>query len=381
MDVKNREKRGLAAIFRLCPVRHGLLLVSAALILLHLLTRDNYALNRSLSESVVRPLHRALASLNSHVPFSVAEALIALAVAVLLGYLVYQIAALVLRDEKGVRLYRLFVTLLTAPVVVYALFCLLWGVFYYGDDFIAKSGLSREPISVEQLEAVTEHFAQLANEYGDRVSRDDQGVYTVDRQRLLEESPAVYRRLEKEFPCLAGPDIAAKGILCSKVMSAVDFTGFFFPFTAEANVNMDFPPSLLASTIAHELAHQRGVAKEQEANFVAVLACLDYDDPDYIYSAALLAYTHLGNALYRADHAAWERVADSLSEGVRRDFAANRAYWIRYETPVQEISNTVYEGFLYSYDQDLGLRSYGACVDLLVNYYFEKLPQGEENNP
>jgi len=38
---------------------------------------------------------------------------------------------------------------------------------------------------------------------------------------------------------------------------------------------------------------------------------------------------------------------------------------------VQSVSNTVYEGFLQSYDQKLGMKSYGACVDLLVNYYYE----------
>ena len=44
---------------------------------------------------------------------------------------------------------------------------------------------------------------------------------------------------------------------------------------------------------------------------------------------------------------------------------------------MQEASNTVYEGFLHSYDQELGLKSYGACVDLLVNYYYEA-GQGKE---
>ena len=159
-------------------------------------------------------------------------------------------------------------------------------------------------------------------------------------------------------------------MLFSRVMSLLDFTGFFFPLTAEANVNMDFPSSLLPSTVAHELAHQRGVAKEQEANFVAVLACLDYGDPAYVYSAALLAYTHLGNALYNADREAWEKVYRSLDRQVLLDLAANHAYWQQFETPVQKASITVYEGFLQSYDQNMGLKSYGACVDLLVNDYF-----------
>ena len=53
------------------------------------------------------------------------------------------------------------------------------------------------------------------------------------------------------------------------------------------------------------------------------------------------------------------------------DLAASREYWAQFETPVQSVSNTVYEGFLQSYDQKLGMRSYGACVDLLVNYYYD----------
>lgn len=153
-------------------------------------------------------------------------------------------------------------------------------------------------------------------------------------------------------------------------MSYLDFTGFFFPFTGEANVNTDFPPALFASTVAHELSHQRGVAKEQEANFVAVLASLRSGDADYCYSAALLAYTHLGNALYSADNAAWQRVYAQLDDNVKLDLRLNSAYWRQFETPVQSVSNTVYEGFLHSYDQTLGLKSYGACVDLLVNYYY-----------
>ena len=377
MENTREKKRGLAAIWSLCPVRHVLLVLGLLLIALHLATRRSYAWNRALSEKLVRPVHRFLSRAADGLPFSVAEVLIALAVIGTLVYIIVQLAKMIRRKEWAKRVYIIFVTLLSLAAVIYAGFCLLWGVYYYGDDFMAKSGLRREKISAEQLAEVTAWYAALANEYADQVPRDEKGVCSLDRTAVLARSPEVYRGLEQRFPCLAGPAVHAKGILCSRVMSYIDFTGFFFPFTAEANVNMDFPTSLLPSTVAHELAHQRGVAKEQEANFVAVLACLDYADPEYVYSAALLAYTHLGNALYSADHDAWEEVYTGLDEAVKRDFAANRLYWAAFETPVQEASNTVYEGFLHSYDQELGLKSYGACVDLLVNYYYEA-GQGKE---
>ncbi len=371
MDDTRVKKRGIAAIWSLCPVRHVLLLLGAALIGAHLATRRNYAWNRTLSEKLVRPVHRFLSRAADLLPFSLAELLIALALTGVLVYIISQLVKMIRRKEWAKRVYIILITLLSLGAVVYAGFCLLWGVYYYGDDFMAKSGLRREKISAEQLAEVTAWYADLANEYALQVPRDERGVCALDRTAVLARSPEVYRDLERRFPCLEGPAVHAKGIRCSRVMSLVDFTGFFFPFTAEANVNMDFPTSLLPSTVAHELAHQRGVAKEQEANFVAVLACLEDGDPDFVYSAALLAYTHLGNALYSADHDAWEEVYAGLDEAVKRDFAANRLYWAAFETPVQEASNTVYEGFLHSYDQELGLKSYGACVDLLVNYYFE----------
>ena len=378
MENKTTQKRGLAAIWKLCPVRHVLILLNALIIGLHLATRGNHALNRALSERFVRPVHRLLSRVTNVLPFSLAEAIYALAIIGGAVYIILELAWCVRRKEWGKRLYKVLVTLLTAGAVFYGGFCLLWGVYYYGDDFMAQSGLKREKISAQQLAEVTTWYAALANEYAEKVPRDERGVCDLDRGAVLARSPEVYRGLEQRFACLEGPEVHAKGMVFSRVMSLIDFTGFFFPLTAEANVNTDFPSSLFPSTVAHELAHQRGVAKEQEANFVAVLACLDYGDPEYVYSAALLAYTHLGNALYGADRAAWEQAYGSLCDAVKRDFAANRLYWQQFETPVQKASNTVYEGFLQSYDQELGLKSYGACVDLLVNYYYEAGQGGAE---
>ena len=378
---KTAEKKRppLSALYRLSPAGHIIAAVSAALILLHLLTRDNHALMAWASERLVRPVHRALAVLNDHLPFSVAELLIGLAVIAVLVYIIYTIIKLIRCGGRLKRLYAAVINLLAAGIAVYAGFCMLWGVYYYGDDFMTRSGLKNDNISVEQLETVTEYFAALVNEYSSQVPRDADGNYVADRDAILRRSNEVYANVEETLPCLSGPAVRAKGVYFSRVMSYTDFTGFFFPFTAEANVNTDFPPALFASTVAHELAHQRGVAKEQEANFAAVLASLEYGDAEYCYSACMLAYTHLGNALYSADYDAWKSIYLTLNEDVRRDFAANREYWAQFETPVQKVSNTVYEGFLYSYDQSMGLKSYGACVDLLVNYYYEQASAALEN--
>ena len=204
------------------------------------------------------------------------------------------------------------------------------------------------------------------------MDRDADGIFTVDQKSLFERSATLYHAVEADFPSLAGPDLRAKPVVFSKLMSLMNNTGFFFPYTAEANLNVDCPAALLPATVAHELAHQRGVAHEDEANFAAVAACVASGDAEYVYSGALMAYVYLGNALHSTDYAAWEEIYRSLNEDVRRDLNVHNAYWKRYDTPVKEVSDKVYEVFLETYGDDRGMKSYDACVDLLTIYYLDR---------
>ena len=363
------KKRGPAAIFALCPGAHALALLGALGVGAHLVLRKNAALMRRLSVHFVQPVHRTLAALTAKLPFSLAEFLYALVIGGTLVYVVTELVRLLCRDGRGKRLYRLMMRLLALVLAVYALFCALWGTYYYGDDFVEKSGLDMGEISAEDLELVTLYFAARVNDFAPLVPRDGEGCCASDRAALLARSPALFRRVTGDFPCLAGPEVPAKRMFFSRIMSIIDFTGFFCPFTGEANVNADFPVGLFAATVAHELSHQRGVAKEQEANFVAVLASLESEDSEYSYSACLLAFVHLANALATVKPEAVRMIYAGLDAGVLADLQAGNDYWARFESPVQTVTDAVYEGFLQSYDQKLGMRSYGACVDLLVNYY------------
>ncbi|MGN0982352.1 MAG: DUF3810 domain-containing protein [Candidatus Limivicinus sp.] len=368
--METRERKiGLKAVYKLSPVAHTVALVSAVVILLHLALRDNQPLMARFAEGFLHPMHEKLALLCDRLGyFSVAEALIWGFIAFLLAALTWRLVKLI-RGDRWRNLYRLVMLPVSAVLFVYAGYSALWGTYYYADDFLASGGFESREISVDELETVTRYFAARLNELGAEVQRDEQGFYTLDRRDILGRSREIYNNTEALHPRLTGPAVSAKAIASSHWLSYLDFTGFFFPFTGEACVNTDFPVSLFPSTVAHELAHQRGVAREQDANFVAVLSSLESGDLDYGYSACLLAYIHLGNALYSADYSRWEAVYKSLSEEIRLDMALNNAYWRQFETSVQTVSNTVHEGLLQSYDQQLGLKSYGACVDLLVCHY------------
>ena len=369
METTEKKRITLRSLWRLCPARHAVLLISLAWLAAYFLLRENRAVMNFLCKALVRPWHAFAGRLFSAVPFSVTEWVILSLAALGVVLLVLLIVRLIRR--RWAKAYRTGMTILSVSAAMFALFCLWWGVLYYSDSFIEQAGLERRDISVQELETVTRYFAEQASSAGEHVERGEDGVFRADKSDIFRRSPDIYGGAEQIFPCLAAPAVRAKPVLLSRLLSYIRYTGFFFPYTAEANLNADSPACLLPSTIAHELAHLRGVAREDEANFCAVVACMESGDEDYRYSGALLAYIYLGNALYRADYDAWREVYSTLSENVRADLRANNDYWARFETPAADVSEKVYESFLQTYGDDRGMQSYGACVDLLTVYYLD----------
>ena len=302
-------------------------------------------------------------------PFSVVEwfyAAFILGAIVWVGALIHRLRT---RPDRGHTAYGGLLGLLCLFLTAGGLYCVLWGVNYYADGFQEKSGIYAQPVTVEELERVATYFAENVGELADQVERDENGVFAVDRDDIFAESTAVYENISQEFPFLAREDRVPKKMFFSRLFSAMNFTGFYSPYTGESNLNVDSPACLLPATIAHELAHQRGIASEQECNFLAIAASTASDSPVYQYSGYLMGYIHLGNALYRADRARWERVYAMLPETVVADLRYHSAYWDQFEGAAADVSQKIYDATLRSYGQSDGIQSYGTVVDLLVAYY------------
>ncbi len=326
----------------------------------------------------VRPVMNAIASgtlwlrqrlglLWSVFPFSGAECLCCLGILVLIAWGVWTLATVCRKRGERLRyLWRRLSLLLAVLLTLYLLLCLFLGASYRADGFREKSGVWGRPTDVESLYQTTARFALGLMETADGVPRDGEGCFAAPLDTVFAAAPEIYRGAEALFPFLAMEDRAPKRVFFSRLMSVFNYTGFYFPFTGEANINVDPPPCLIPATIAHEMAHQRGVASEQEANFVAVMTCLESGDPVYAYSGWLFGFAHLGNALYKYDPDRYFELAAALPEGVRADLHANNVYWAQFETKAAKVSEKVYDTMLKSYGQELGVRSYGAVVDLLI---------------
>ena len=349
---------------------HLWLLLDLILLALFFLLRRERSLMNALSSTVSMPLERALGRVWAYVPFSGAELCYILAGVFLVWYFFFAIRRVARAEYKGEEVYRRLLVLLNLLLSLYAAFCLLWGVNFYTDDFCSQSGIYPEPVVYDDLIAVTRLFAEETAQRAGTVARDEKGVYAVPRAESMAKASTLYENLYGEFPFLYIPvDPQPKPVFFSRVMSAMNVTGLYFPFTGESNLNMDFPAATFPFTVAHELAHRRGIASEQQCNFLGALASICSDDPAYQYSGWLTGYIHLSNALYTVDPEAVTEIRASLPIEVEADLYAASAYWARYEGRVSEASGKAYDAMLKSYGDKLGMKSYGAVVDLLVAYF------------
>ena len=275
-----------------------------------------------------------------------------------------------IRTRKGRHaVYGCAAGLACLSLTAYGLYCLLWGVNYYADGFQEKSGIYAQPVAVQELDRVTSWFARRLEDTAGQVKRDSDRVFAVPRDEIFQASTGIYENISMEFPFLARQDRIPKKMLFSRLFSAMNFTGFYSPYTGESNLNIDSPACLLPANIAHELAHQRGIASEQECNFLAIAASTASDDSAYQYSGYLMGYIHLSNALYRADRDRWAELYAALPETVQADLRFHSSYWSQFEGLTATVSKRIYDNTLKSYGQTDGIRSYGTVVDLLTAYY------------
>lgn len=320
---------------------------------------------------VTGPYKRLMGTVCSYLPFSMAEVCWAALVLFCVWYAARTVyRAVKVKQGRGLYLWRRLAGAAAIALAVYLGYTFLWGLNYYAPTFEQQSGIYAQAITVEELNDTTGYFAAVLNRTAGSVPRDENGIFAVSSEEVLARGDTLYTALERRWPFLQGPQVRPKAMVFSEVMSAIQFTGFFFPFTGEANLNVNAPMCLLPATVAHELAHVRGIAPEQTANFLAVVACQESGDVWYEYSGALLAYIHLSNALYGEDKGLWDAIYHGLDPRVQADLQDNNAYWAQYQdTHLSKAANSAYEGFLKSYGQSLGVKSYGAVVDLLAAYY------------
>ena len=243
---------------------------------------------------------------------------------------------------------------------------------YYGQTLDQKLGLERRAVETDALYDTALILSDAVREL-----REDL-VFLPDGSSLMPYSYAemndklmdAYERAADKYDFLDDFSSRVKPVMLSEAISYTHITGIYTFFTGEANVNVAFPDYTLPFTAAHELAHQRGIAREDEANFVAFLVCLESDDPYIRYSGLMNVYEYVASALALADGERYGELWKSLPVEMRSEQIAYSRFFERYrDNPAASITQATNDTYLKSQGASEGTRSYHLVVELAVAYY------------
>lgn len=310
-----------------------------------------------------------LAGLTNWLPVSFAELML-----LSLPLLVVALAILLWRfgcDSWRTTL-RSIAVMLSVASLFFTGFVFTLGTGYHTETLDRRLGLASGEVSKESLLSTAEALVLKVNEAAEEVTFGEDGFsvmpYDYDgmNQRLLR----AYERVCAEHDFIVPLKSRLKPVMLSHAMSYTHITGVYSYFTGEANINVYFPSYTVVYTAAHELAHQRGIARENEANFVAFLVTEASDDPYVRYCGYLNLLEYVSNALYTADSEAYREVIGQLAPAVRGELRAYSDFFDEFrDSTAADVSDAVNDTYLKLNGSEAGTASYGLVVDLAVAYF------------
>lgn len=362
-------KRDLTFRLRLAAIGAGL----AAVILFQVLAAFPALVESLYASGPGRFLPWALSRLTGWIPFSVGEILLALFVLRQL-HGAWRGAARIRRGEwswrKGLAAGALRFGADAGLVV--ALAYLFWGFHYAREPLEVRHGWQGSDAPLEELTRLAGEMVDNANaDYVALHGSEDRGSPTtrlLERRQLAASIEAGYAEIARSLgePATATGFGAPKSSMGGRALDYLGVSGFYFPWTGEAHYNGGAPPVGHPQTVAHEMAHQRGYAREDEANFVGFLAAALAPDTWPRYSAHVFAHRQLIRAIAIHDPEVAMDLIKRRLPGVQRDIDASNAYWARFAGPARRAAATVNDTYLRTHRVPGGILSYGRSVELLV---------------
>ncbi|MFG6392716.1 MAG: DUF3810 domain-containing protein [Lachnospiraceae bacterium] len=313
-------------------------------------------------------------------PVSVGEKLIILGIVLLaLGVIIFILGFFKKEKLKLLRrkYWNVISWILICVLLIQTLNCF---ILYHASSFTSKyiDTTEENKYGFEELYNLREHIVEKLNFLSTKFERGSNGeIIFNETSSLHSECIKSMERLGKKYPSLSGYYPQPKKILFSNIMSQQYLSGIFFPFTLEANYNTDMYITNMPFTICHELAHLKGYIYEDEANFIAFMACTTSDNLFFQYSGYLNVLNYVSNDFRKnASEKEWnmrtlvteEVAADNIFLTQDAWEKVNKTSPFNTET-VETISNKLLDGNLKLNGIKDGIKSYSRVVQLLIYYY------------
>lgn len=320
------------------------------------------AVERYYSQQLYPIISSAQRCISSFFPFAIGDFLYAL----LIMYVLKTIVIFISRQKKTKKDYTAFgFKCVNFLLITYISFKLLWGLNYARPRINKQLQISNKPYQKEQLLKLNVFFLQKLNALGKAV--DSNFNYTP--KELEDIAATAYNQLAQTKPFFSYKYNTVKPVTSSWLVSKTGIEGYYNPLSGEANINQRLPNFVLPFVTCHEIAHQLGVAKEDEANLVGYLTAIHSNNVQFQYSAY---YNMLRYVLFEIRMKYPEDYNDTIAKipnSILQKFKIEKEFWAKYNGAMSVYMGKTFDKILKLNNQQKGIKSYQDIVLWLVNYH------------
>lgn len=260
---------------------------------------------------------------------------------------------------------------------------LSWGLNYRYRSYIDESNLIVSPVKTVAVDSLCQYLIKSCIQdklamakNSDTAQYSAQCIFNHAKFRYLDSNskqPYLPGKYQQEvIPGLhlkLSTRISLKPSLYSSMMNYMGVSGYFNPFTGEAQVNQQIPAVELPFTSCHEIAHELGYGFEYEANFIGYLVSTSDKNAFFNYSGHLTALMYALPELRSRDSTGFKKIIKTLTPGIIADIRNDLLYWRKYRGSTERLISYFYTGYLKANKQPQGMQSYSDLVPLLCAYY------------
>ena len=339
-----------------------------------------------------------LSPISGFFPFAVGDIFIALSIAWVIFYPIYEIG---LRKKLARRYFFLAAKRGSYPkkkvvfgrvaeylLWVYAWFYIAWGLNYSQPNIYDRTGMKPVEVSEAKFKAFAYQYADSLNALsissdiaGSSISSDsivDDGLKNRVRDAVLKEYNKIGYKEGINAPFNQHPH--AKTMVFTPLSSMSGVTGSMGPFFCEFTLNGDILPHDYPATYAHEFAHFLGVANEGEANFYSYIVCTVSADKLVRFSGYYHIFFHvLNNVFDILGEKEGERFLKHIRPEIIQRARNDRHYWLSKRCKALDAAQDfIFELYLKGNHVAEGRKSYSGVIGLILAWEEKKNTQGKD---
>ena len=339
----------------------------AIALLIHFFSGDPQRVEGYYSTGIYMYISTGMRFLFGWLPFSLGDLLYGFFISWIGWRIVKGVKLLFTKRLSKPALTHFLIRIFIQALFIYIFFNLFWGINYNRKGIASQLGLQMAKYSPTELVEINGVLLKKVNESRKALLPEDSGH--IRNKQIFKGALDAYKELNKQYVFLQYYPTSVKSSIWGWLGNYTGFLGYYNPFTGEAQVNTTVPKFSQPYTTCHEIAHQLGYAKENEANFVGYLAAAASRDTFFHYSVYLDLFLYADRNLFSADSAAAKSFAKQLIPEVKADLKEWSDFNDRHRNPAEPVIRWMYGKYLQSNQQPLGVLSYDEVTGFLIAYY------------